>query len=117
MEKYKYMIELDGIIDDFTGETTIRHLVSNNRYRDQQEEACMQVEKIIHSIGEASEKYGEVREFHLFYIPAFKSGCDSYLINIVKIDNNGTTLVFCDDDKIIPKECISEVKCLLEQED
>lgn len=51
-------------------------------------------------------EYGAVREYHLFFIPAFMTDeptGDSELIVVVKAKNNGTTLVFSE-SWVVPRE-------------
>lgn len=111
---FKYAIELNTIIDEYKGECSFDHLikVEPKRYSN----LSFIFSKINNSVHYVLEKYGDVRECHLFYLPAFMGDTyDSSLINIVKADNNGTTIVFCDNKEIVPSDCIEKIICFEEE--
>ena len=112
--RFKYAIELNTIIDEYKGECSFEHLikVEPKTYSD----LNSIVSKINNSVRYVLEKYGDVREWHLFYLPAFMGDTDdSSLINIVKVDNNGTTIVFCDNKEIVPSDYIEKIICFEEE--
>lgn len=111
---FKYAIELNTIIDEYKGECSFEHLikVESKTYSN----LNSIVSKINNSVRYVLEKYGDVREYHLFYLPAFMGDMyDSSLINIVKADNNGTTIVFCDNKEIVPSDYIEKIICFEEE--
>ena len=112
--RFKYAIELNTIIDEYKGECSFEHLIKIEPKTRSNLNSI--VSKINNSVHYVSEKYGDVREYHLFYLPAFMGDTDnSSLINIVKADNNGTTIVFCDKTEIVPSDCIKKIICFKEE--
>ena len=111
---FKYAIELNTIIDEYKGECSFDHLIKV------EPKSCSNLSsifsKINNSVHYVLEKYGDVRECHLFYLPAFMGDTyNSSLINIVKAENNGTTIVFCDNKEIVPSDCIEKIICFEEE--
>lgn len=111
---FKYAIELNTIIDEYKGECSFEHLIKVEPKTYSNLNSI--VSKINNSVRYVLEKYGDVRECHLFYLPAFMGDTDdSSLINIVKVDNNGTTIVFCDNKEIVPSDYIEKIICFEEE--
>ena len=111
---FKYAIELNTIIDEYKGECSFDHLIKVEPKSYSNLSSIFS--KINNSVHYVLKKYGDVRECHLFYLPAFKGDTyNSSLINIVKADNNGTTIVFCDNKEIVPSDCIEKIICFEEE--
>jgi len=111
---FKYAIELNTIIDEYKGECSFDHLIKVEPKSYSNLSSIFS--KINNSVHYVLEKYGYVRECHLFYLPAFMGDTyNSSFINIVKADNNGTTIVFCDNKEIVPSDCIEKIICFEEE--
>lgn len=111
---FKYAIELNTIIDEYKGECSFEHLIKVEPKTYSNLNSI--VSKINNSVRYVLEEYGDVREYHLFYLPAFMGDTyDPSLINIVKADNNGTTIVFCDNKEIVPSDYIEKIICFEEE--
>ena len=111
---FKYAIELNTIIDEYKGECSFDHLIKVEPKSYSNLSSIFS--KINNSVHYVLEKYGDVRECHLFYLPAFMGDTyNSSLISIVKADNNGTTIVFCDNKEIVPSDCIEKIICFGEE--
>ena len=124
---FKYAIELNTPIDFFDGGYDVYDL--NHKLIEDYEKANGTIDGIVHSdeyrsslgkIGASiyfvEKNYGKVRDNYSFYIPAFmQNTCDSSIINIVKADNNGTTIVFCDNKEIVPSNLIEKIICFEEE--
>lgn len=111
---FKYAIELNTIIDEYKDECSFDHLIKVEPKSYSNLSSIFS--KINNSVHYVLKKYGDVRECHLFYLPAFMGDTyNSSLINIVKADNNGTTIVFCDNKEIVPSDCIEKIICFEEE--
>ena len=111
---FKYAIELNTIIDEYKGECSFDHLIKVEPKSYSNLSSIFS--KINNSVHYVLEKYGDVRECHLFYLPAFMGDTyNSSLISIIKADNNGTTIVFCDNKEIVPSDCIEKIICFEEE--
>ena len=111
---FKYAIELNTIIDEYKGECSFDHLIKVEPKSYSNLSSIFS--KINNSVHYVLEKYVDVRECHLFYLPAFMGDTyNSSLISIVKADNNGTTIVFCDNKEIVPSDCIEKIICFEEE--
>ena len=111
---FKYSIELNTIIYEYKGECSFDHLIKVEPKSYSNLSSIFS--KINNSVHYVLKKYGDVRECHLFYLPAFMGDTyNSSLINIVKADNNGTTIVFCDNKEIVPSDCIEKIICFEEE--
>lgn len=97
LDYYSGEIYLDGavaiIANKYDG------CVGDNRSTNELREIEKLIDKIIDALNFTCMIHGEVREYHIFSVPAFATSeptGDSQFVIAVKAENNGTTLVFSD---------------------
>lgn len=102
---FSHITEIICSLDYYSGEIYLDGAVAiiANKYcgyvYDELREIEKLIDKIIDAINFTCMIHGEVREYHIFSVPAFATPeptGDSQFVIAVKADNNGTTLVFSD---------------------
>ena len=97
LDYYSGEIYLDGAVAIIANK--YEGYVGGNRSTNELLEIEKLIDKIIDALNFTCMIHGEVREYHIFSVPAFATPeptGDSQFVIAVKAENNGTTLVFSD---------------------